>query len=75
MCSWVIIVPKDLPWDDENKFFNESYKFLTKVYGEEKNIISAYVHVDETQSHMHFAFIPVVKDKKNNSDKLSENII
>ena len=24
MCSWVITVPKDLPCDDEKKFFNES---------------------------------------------------
>lgn len=71
MCSWVITAPKELPVDDEKKFFNESYKFLTNRYGGEKNVISAHVHVDETQPHMHFAFVPVVKDKKTGLEKVS----
>ena len=32
-------------------------------YGKE-NVISAYVHFDEVTPHMHYAFVPVVEDKK-----------
>lgn len=43
-------------------------KFLCGNYGE-KNVISAYVHMDETSPHMHFAFVPVVTDKKKGHEK------
>ena len=45
------------------QFFELSYKFLSERYGEQ-NVISAYVHMDETTPHMHFLFIPIVDDKK-----------
>lgn len=59
MCSWAITAPKDLPEQDLELFFKESYSFLKEQYGVE-NIISAYVHMDETTPHMHFTFVPVV---------------
>ena len=46
-------------------FFLLVYAFLIGRYGEE-NVISAYVHMDETTPHMHFLFTPVVDDKKWN---------
>lgn len=54
-------------FDDEQtkEFFRLSYEFLINRYGEE-NVISAYVHMDETTPHMHFLFTPVVDDKKWN---------
>lgn len=68
LCDWVITVPKDLPQEEHRKFFEESYRFLNSRYGKE-NVISAYVHMDETTPHMHYAFIPVKhgfkKNKKN----------
>lgn len=76
-CDWVVTLPKeklneDGEWvkaeytDEEIKdFFKENYNFLVEKYGE-KNVISAYVHMDETQPHMHFAFVPVVEDRKWN---------
>lgn len=70
MCSWVITAPKDLKNDDMHRFFASAYKFLENRYGKE-NIISAYVHMDETTPHMHFAFIPVVFDKKKQRYKVS----
>lgn len=70
MCSWVVTAPKDLPSADEKKFFQDSYDFLKKRYGEE-NIISAYVHNDEKTPHLHYAFVPVVTDKKKGGHKLS----
>jgi len=71
MCSWVITVPKDLVGTDyEKRFFQETYGFLEEKYGKE-NVISAYVHKDETTPHIHFTFIPVVKDKKRGDFKVS----
>lgn len=54
-------------FDEEQKkeFFRLSYEFLKDRYGEE-NVISAYVHKDETTDHMHFLFIPIIDDKKWN---------
>lgn len=70
MCSWVVTAPKDLDPSQQDDFFKESYKFLENRYGKE-NVISSYVHLDETTPHMHFAFIPVVYDKKKDRYKVS----
>jgi hypothetical protein len=63
MCTWIVTVPKDLPENEHEQFFRTTFDFLSDRYGKE-NVISAYVHMDETTPHMHFAFIPVVPDKK-----------
>lgn len=70
MCSWVVTAPKDLPNDEFHRFFGASYDFLLERYGKE-NVVSAYVHMDENMPHMHFAFVPVVEDKKRNGFKVS----
>lgn len=70
MCSWVVTAPKDLDPKQQDEFFKESYKFLENRYGKE-NVISSYVHLDETTPHMHFAFIPVVYDEKKDRYKVS----
>ena len=74
LCDWIITLPKNMG-KDERRFFEEAFKFLTGKYGRE-NVISAYVHKDETMPHMHFAFIPVAVDKKKNIEKLcSKDIV
>ena len=70
MCSWVVTAPKEIREDETEKFFQEGYKFLSERYGKE-NIISAYVHMDETTPHIHFTFVPVVLCKKKNILKVS----
>ena len=70
MCSWVVTLPKNFPAQREKEFFEQTYKFLEEKYGKE-NTISAYVHKDEITPHLHFAFVPVVKDKKTNMEKVS----
>lgn len=69
MCSWVVTVPKDLAPERTREFMQHTYNFLENRYGR-KNVISAYVHMDETTPHMHFAFIPVVFDKKKQIEKV-----
>ena len=58
MCDWVITAPQTLEEHEYDLFFRETYRFMSGRYGKE-NVISAYVHMDETQPHMHFSFIPV----------------
>lgn len=70
MCDWVVTQPKDLPEERSKEFFQATYDFLEQKYGKE-NIISAYVHRDETTDHMHFAFVPVVYDEKKDRYKVS----
>jgi hypothetical protein len=69
LCDWVITLPK-IMGNDERRFFEETVKFLSAKYGRQ-NVISAYVHRDETQPHLHFAFIPITVDKKKNVEKVS----
>lgn len=70
MCSWVITAPQDLPTKELKQFFQASYNFMAKRYGQE-NIISSYVHMDEITPHMHFAFVPVIYDEKKERLKVS----
>lgn len=68
MCSWVVTAPKDLPEQDTRRFFQETYNFLSARYGGDKNVISSYVHMDEITPHMHFAFVPVVADRRRDGE-------
>ena len=70
MCDWVVTAPKELPAEHQREFFEVVYKHLADKYGE-KNVLSAYVHMDEKQPHMHFAFVPVVYDMKKGKEKVS----
>lgn len=70
MCSWIVTAPAGFPEKDYRTFFDEAYKFLAERYGE-KNAISAYVHMDESQPHIHFAFVPVIEDRKKGGFKVS----
>jgi len=67
MCSWIVTLPQGL--SQERDFFEAAYNFLSERYGS-KNVISAYVHMDEKQPHMHFSFVPVVVGK-NGMEKVS----
>lgn len=70
MCDVLITVPKELPETEHKRFFKTAYDELCKRYGKYDNVVSSYVHLDETTPHMHFCFIPVVeatkRDKKTN---------
>lgn len=69
ICSWVVTAPKNLDTEHHEQFFKETYNFLNDRYGH-NNTISAYVHKDEKQPHLHFVFAPIVKDKKRNIEKV-----
>ncbi len=72
--NWAVTLPENLKNasdKEQRKFFEKTYEFLTNRYGGEKNVLSANVHNDETRPHMHFAFMPVVWDKKKEREKVS----
>lgn len=85
MATWVVTVPQqylnkakqdpdEFLRETEDtysyKFFKETYKFLENKYGKD-NVVGGFVHVDETTPHMHFAFIPTVRDNKKQRLKVS----
>ena len=55
MVDWIVTLPKNVPSQDESKFFACTYDYLKNQYGE-KNVIGAWVHKDETTPHLHFSF-------------------
>lgn len=72
--DWVVTLPENLKGaseQEQRQFFEKTYEFLRDRYGGEKNVLSANVHNDETTPHMHFAFMPVVWDEKNQREKVS----
>lgn len=71
LSSWIVTAPTDLPDEKLQEFFQASYDALEKNYGRD-NVVSAHVHMDESgRPHMHFAFVPVVWDKKKEAWKVS----
>lgn len=46
-----------------NEFFEVSYQILANRYGN-SNVINCHIHYDETSPHIHFAFMPIIMDKK-----------
>lgn len=71
MVSWIVTAPKDLPEKEHGQFFRATYDFLEKRYGRQ-NVISAYVHMDEVQPHIHFAFVPVVNGFRRKNGCVAE---
>lgn len=74
VCSWIVTAPKTIPKDQISRFFLYCYSFLKKRYGEEYTL-SATVHMDETTPHLHYSFIPVGYDKKNNRLTVSSKLV
>jgi len=69
LVSWVITIPADYI-GNKALFFREVYNFMENRYGKD-NVVSAYVHLDETNPHMHFCFVPVIFDKKKQEFKVN----
>lgn len=62
--EWVISCPLELMASGKEKeFFDECWKFSAERYGED-NMISGFVHMDETRPHMHMMFVPEAISRK-----------
>ena len=69
LVSWVITMPANYT-GNKALFFREAYNFMENRYGKD-NVVSAYVHLDETSPHMHFCFVPIIFDKKKQEYKVN----
>lgn len=56
----------DLTYEKQVDFFNYANEYFANEFNE-KNIISAVVHMDETNPHMHIVFVPLTKDNRLSS--------
>ena len=64
MSDWVITCPREIDEPEEQKrFFETVYQFTKDRYGSE-NVLTGFVHMDESQPHMHLPVIPVHHGKK-----------
>ena len=67
--DWVITLPKNEALEGrEQEFFQVAYDHLKKRVPEHL-IVGAFVHMDETQPHMHFCFVPLCTSPKMTNDK------
>lgn len=74
VCSWVVTLPESFKGASANEtkeFFSQTHEFLKNRYNGLKNVVASEIHMDETTPHLHFAFIPVVFDKKRGREKVS----
>ena len=65
ICSCVLASPEFFEGKtlfEQRQFFTDYANFFAEKYGE-KNIVSAVVHMDETTSHMHLNFIPIINGR------------
>lgn len=73
LCCWTVTAPKDLPSEQEKKFFGAAYNFLTERFcsGNTDNVCLAIVHRDEKRidgkprAHLHYYFMPIAPDHKH----------
>lgn len=70
IASWAVTAPTGLEFEDQKEFLELMYVWLKDRYGSE-NVVSAYVHLDETTPHMHFKFVPAVGDRLSAKDLLN----
>ncbi|MBO5565473.1 MAG: plasmid recombination protein [Lachnospiraceae bacterium] len=56
--GFVSHVPKDLPPEQQKKFFAYTYMFLCEKFGRE-NICQAVIHLEEATPHLHAVILPV----------------
>lgn len=58
-CDIVVTLPRSEPLCHTKQFMIAAYHSLMRQYGKNNNVIGCYVHLDEAQPHLHFAFLPI----------------
>lgn len=72
LSSIIVTMPREgVEWPEETrrKFFESSCDWLEEKCGGGKNVIGAWVHLDETTPHMHFLFVPLMRTPVMEADK------
>ena len=78
LAGWIVTQPDDYT-GDSRAFFNAVHNFLHDRYFEPltefDTEISCYVHMDESQPHLHYLFTPITWDDRNARLKMCANDI
>lgn len=59
----------ELSYEKQVEFFDHAFEYFGNTFGRE-NIISAVVHMDEANPHMHVCFVPLTKDNRLSSKEI-----
>lgn len=70
--DWVVTLPKDCPPESAREFFSGVLEFIQARYGE-RNVLGAYVHMDETTPHVHVPVLPMIDGKLQASRVITRN--
>ena len=75
-CDIVVTLPQSESTDLKNvkQFMQAAYNSLKKQYGNNNNIVGCWVHLDEAQPHMHFAFLPISKRNSIQKPEFKEKL-
>lgn len=75
-CDIIVTLPTSESKDEQNvkRFFRAVYDSLKKQYGRNNNIIGAWVHLDESQPHIHFAFLPISERQSRQKPEYTEKL-
>lgn len=65
---------ESLSCQENKRFFQESYNYLAEKIGKE-NIVSAVVHHDEGNPHMHFNFVPITDGALSAKKLINRNFL
>lgn len=60
--EFVIYAPEALTAEQQNNYFQTVVNYFAEKVGRD-NLLSAVVHVDETHSHMHLDFTPIIEHR------------
>lgn len=74
MLDIVVTLPKTENPKDAKKFFDAVYKSLSRRYCKQNNFVGAWVHMDEAQPHIHFAFLPLCPKLIKSKPEVTEGI-
>lgn len=70
VASWAVTAPTGLELEVQKEFLEAMYVWLKNRYGS-ANVVSAYVHLDESTPHLHFKFVPAVGGRLSAKDLLN----
>lgn len=75
-CDIVVTLPRSESADRENveKFMQAAYDSLSQQFGRKDNIIGCWVHMDEAQPHLHFAFLPISERESKQKPEFKEKL-
>ena len=75
-CDIVVTLPQTESTDIKNvqQFMRAAYNSLKKQYGNNNNIVGCWVHLDEAQPHLHFAFLPISERNSKQKPEFKEKL-